>query len=239
MTTWSVPTRDWFDRDVLVVARDLLGALVTTTGSEGRVTVRLTEVEAYRGAADPASHAFRGPSARNATMFGEPGRLYVYRHLGIHVCGNVVCGPVGEASAVLLRAGEVTDGVGLARARRSRTGVTRSDRDLAQGPARLAVALGLDLAQDGTDLVDPAGLVVVQRTRGATAGEVASGPRVGVSGPGADGDRFGWRFWLVGEPTVSPYRAGRDSRARRGVRQTRPDTAGTPGRPHDEEDLRE
>ena len=254
----SVATRAWFDRDVLHVARGLLGALVTTTHADGPVTVRLTEVEAYRGAADPASHAFRGENARNATMFGPPGRLYVYRHLGIHACANIVCGPVGQASAILLRAGEVTDGASLARDRRTRNGVTRSDRDLARGPARFAVALGLDLALDGTDVVDPGGVVVVHlagdlgmagdasMAGSATMGTVVTGPRVGVSGPGADGDQFPWRFWLADEPTVSDFRASgrrptpqdRDVRVRRQVRQTRPDTASAT-RPHDEEDLRE
>lgn len=248
------PDRAWFDRDVLDVARGLLGASVSTSGGEGRVTVRLTEVEAYRGAADPASHAFRGPNVRNAAMFGEPGRLYVYRHLGIHSCVNVVCGPVGQAAAVLLRAGEVTDGVDLARSRRNRAGVARSDRDLARGPARLAVALGLDLAHDGADLLDPRGDVVVHLPAGPPRGAVENGPRVGVGAPGADGGLFPWRFWLAGERTVSAYRSGAaprprrvrgvagpgsDSRTRRAVRQTRPDTAGDDGRPHDEEDLRE
>ncbi|WP_407342488.1 DNA-3-methyladenine glycosylase [Pengzhenrongella phosphoraccumulans] len=245
--TRQVATRAWFERDVLHVAHGLLGALITTTHADGPVTVRLTEVEAYRGAADPASHAFRGPSARNATMFGAPGRLYVYRHLGIHACANVVCGPHGEAAAVLLRAGEVTDGRNLARARRTLAGVARTDRDLARGPARLAVALGIDLTLDGTDVVDPGGVVVVHLAGGPTAGTVRSGPRVGVSGPGADGARFGWRFWLADEPTVSDFRAGgpraaspgRDARVRGQVRQTRPDTASSLRRPHDEEDLRE
>ncbi len=207
--TRQVATRAWFDRDVLHVARGLLGALVTTTHVDGPVTVRLTEVEAYRGAVDPASHAYRGTSARNATMFGPPGRLYVYQHLGIHACANIVCGPVGQAAAVLLRAGEVTDGRLLARARRTRMGVVRSDHDLARGPARLAVALGLDRSLDGTDVVDPGGVVVVHLAGGTTSGEVETGPRVGVSGPGADGDLFPWRFWLADEPTVSDYRAAR------------------------------
>jgi DNA-3-methyladenine glycosylase len=144
-----VPGRDWYARPVLDVARDLLGATLTTRTSDGVVSLRLTEVEAYAGAGDPGSHAYRGRSRRNATMFGEPGRLYVYRHLGLHHCVNVVCGPEDTASAVLVRAGEVVEGADLARSRRLASGVVRADRDLARGPARLAVALGLDLSHDG------------------------------------------------------------------------------------------
>lgn len=225
--TLSVPPRDWFGRDVLDVATDLLGAYVTTSGDEGRVTVRLCEVEAYRGEEDPASHAFRGRTHRNAAMFGEPGRLYVYRHLGLHTCVNIVCGAPGRAAAVLLRAGAVTEGVALARARRARSGVVRSDVQIARGPARLAVALGVDLSWDGTDVTDPFGAVVVHRRRGAAADPVVAGPRVGVRGAGGDDGRYPWRFWLAAEPTVSAYRPA--------ARQTCPDAAGPVRRPPDEE----
>ena len=231
--------REWFARDVLRVAPDLLGAYLTTVSGSGRVTLRITEVEAYRGADDPASHAFRGRTDRNAAMFGEPGRLYVYRHLGLHTCANIVCGAPGSPSAVLLRAGEVVVGADLARERRARAGVVRSDRDLARGPGRLAVALGVELTWDGADVTGPN---VVVRLAGAGAQRaVVTGPRIGVNGAGGDGERYPWRFWLADEPTVSAFRpAGRpDARARRGVRQTRPDTAGLPGRSHDEEDLGE
>ncbi|MFI2363525.1 DNA-3-methyladenine glycosylase [Promicromonospora sp. NPDC019610] len=206
----TVPARRFFDRPVVDVARDLLGATLTRRTADGAVTLRLTEVEAYDGTNDPGSHAFRGPSRRNETMFGEPGRLYVYRHLGLHYCANVVCGPDGTASAVLLRAGEVTGpgpaGVALARARRLASGVVRTDRDLARGPARLTVALGLDLSDDGADVTDPEGGVVLEVPE-APWGSVLSGPRVGVSGDGGRADLYPWRFWLDGEPTVSAYRA--------------------------------
>jgi len=213
-----VPSRAWFARDVHVVAHDLLGALLTRRTPDGTVTVRITEVEAYAGAADPGSHAYRGQTARNRTMFGEPGRVYVYRHLGLHHCMNVVCSPPGEASAVLLRAGEVVEGADLARERRAAAGVTRSDVDLARGPARLTVALGIDRADDGADVTDPAGGLVL-RVR-ATAPEddgrqVATGPRVGVSGDGGRADLFPWRAWLAGDPTVSAYRAAESRRRRR------------------------
>jgi DNA-3-methyladenine glycosylase len=207
----SVPGRDWFARPVLDVARDLLGATLTRRTPDGVVSLRLTEVEAYDGATDPGSHAYRGRTRRNATMFGAAGHLYVYRHLGLHHCVNVVCGPDGEASAVLLRAGEVlgeplSGGVALARSRRLAAGVARTDRDLARGPARLAVALGLDLSDDGADVTDPEGSVVLC-VPGATPGTVLAGPRVGVSGDGGRADLFPWRFWLDAEPTVSAYRS--------------------------------
>ncbi len=203
---WRVPGRGWYDRDVHDVARELLGAHVTRRTPEGEVTLRLTEVEAYAGAVDPASHAYRGRTERNRSMFGEPGRLYVYRHLGLHHCVNVVCGPPGRASAVLLRAGEVVAGADLARARRTATGRCDSDRQIARGPARLTVALALDRDDDGADVTDATGAVVVHLPANRLPGTIANGPRVGVSGPGASAEEYPWRYWLVDEPTVSAYR---------------------------------
>jgi DNA-3-methyladenine glycosylase len=183
------------DRPVLEVAPDLLGCFLEAHG----VRIRLTEVEAYAGQGeDPGSHAHRGPTPRTEIMFGPPGRLYVYFTYGMHWCANVVTGPEGQAAAVLLRAGEVVEGLGIARSRRP--GAT--DRDLCRGPARLAKALALDAAVLGTDLLDPSSPVrLVPGAHGAAA--VRTGPRVGVAGLGAD---HPWRFWLDGEPTVSPYR---------------------------------
>jgi DNA-3-methyladenine glycosylase len=201
-----VPARSWYARPVLAVAADLLGAHVTVRSDEGDVTIRLSEVEAYDGDADPGSHAFRGRTARNAVMFGEGGRLYVYRHLGLHHCVNVVTGTAGRASAVLLRAGEVVDGVDLARERRLRAGVVDSDRQIARGPARLAVALGLDLGDYGADLTEATGRVVVHRDPDSVIPVHATGPRVGVAGDGGDAGRFPWRLWLTGDPTVSAFR---------------------------------
>jgi DNA-3-methyladenine glycosylase len=212
---------------VVPAARGLLGCLVTVGG----VTVRLTEVEAYSGMGeDPASHAHRGRTARNAVMFGPPGYLYVYFTYGMHWCANVVCGPAGVASAVLLRAGEVVDGVGLARKRRT---AARSDRELARGPARLCQALAIDGAANGTFVLEAlpraapgAGqrreTAEVSAAAGAEQGpavglgtvvlrppttppddaSIQSGPRVGVAG----GHDTPWRFWLAGEPTVTVYR---------------------------------
>jgi DNA-3-methyladenine glycosylase len=189
-------------RPVLEVAPRLLGAVVRHTTDEGAVAVRLTEVEAYAGPDDPGSHAFRGPTPRTAVMFGPPGHLYVYFSYGMHWCANVVTGPDGRASAVLLRAGEVVDGHDLARSRRP---AARTDRDLARGPARLAQALGLTGALDGADLRSSA-VRLQPRLRQVPAARVRTGPRVGVSGEGGDAGRFPWRFWLDGEPTVSVYR---------------------------------
>ncbi|MCG2798434.1 MAG: DNA-3-methyladenine glycosylase [Cellulomonas sp.] len=206
-TLGRVPARVWFARPVLDVARDLLGAFVTTRSDDGEVTVRLTEVEAYAGPSDPASHAFRGRNARNAAMFAEPGRLYVYRHLGLHDCVNVVAEPTGQPAAVLLRAGEVVDGQDLAWARRARAGSVDNDRQLARGPARLAVCLGLSLDDNGADLTERDGRVVLHRAElPSRPGTLASGSRVGVGGAGADPNRYPWRLWLTNEPTVSPFR---------------------------------
>ncbi|MEI2764726.1 MAG: DNA-3-methyladenine glycosylase [Dermatophilaceae bacterium] len=189
----------FFDRPVLDVAPQLLGARVR----HGGVTVRLTEVEAYAGVGDPGSHAFRGRTPRTTVMFGPPGRLYVYFTYGMHWCANLVCGPDGTASAVLLRAGEVVEGVATARTRRA----SGPDRDLARGPARLTVALGIVGEHNGVDVTDPAGPVHVQPPT-APVGRVCRGPRVGVSGPGGDGAAYPWRFWIEGEASVSAYRPG-------------------------------
>jgi DNA-3-methyladenine glycosylase len=179
---------------VLDVAPRLLGAELRHASDEGSVALRLTEVEAYDGANDAGSHAYRGRTPRNAVMFGPPGHLYCYFTYGMHVCCNVVTGDEGVASAVLLRAGEITEGIELARSRRP--GVP--DRDLARGPARLCKALGIALSDNGNDLVT--GPVTLEA--GAPASRVSTGPRVGLRG---DPDRP-WRFWLAGEATVSSYR---------------------------------
>lgn len=186
------------DRPATEVAPALLGAVLSGRG----VRIRLTEVEAYLGPGeDPGSHAFRGRTRRNAAMFGPPARLYVYFSYGMHVCANVVCGPEGEASAVLLRAGEVIDGLALARSRRA---TSRVDADLARGPARLTLALGIRLDDDGAGLAgDPFRLEPAAHPVASVAG-----PRVGVSGAGG-GAEYPWRHWVPGDPTVSPYRAAR------------------------------
>lgn len=203
---WQVPGTSWYARSVHDVARDLLGAYLVRRRPDGDVTLRITEVEAYGGADDPASHAYRGPTARNRSMFGGPGRLYVYRHLGLHHCVNVVCGSVGDAGAVLLRAGEIVAGADVARGRREAVGVCDSERQIARGPARLAVALALDLQDDAVGVTEPTGPTVVHLPVDPLPRTIATGPRVGVGGAGADPQLFGWRSWLVDEPTVSSYR---------------------------------
>jgi DNA-3-methyladenine glycosylase len=188
-------------RPAVEAAPLLLGAVLRRTDEHGTVAVRITEVEAYLGVGeDPGSHAFRRRSPRNATMFGPPGRLYAYFTYGMHVCANVVCSPEGVASAVLLRAGEVVEGADIARSRRP---AARTDRDLARGPARLASALGIPLADDGAALgVSPYAFSIGSPLDPSL---VAVGPRTGVSGPGG-GDAFPWRFWVRDDPSVSPYR---------------------------------
>jgi DNA-3-methyladenine glycosylase len=191
--------RQFFEAPSVEIAPLMLGAVLRHTTPDGSVVVRLTEVEAYLGEADPGSHAFRGPGKRNAVMYGDPGHLYTYFTYGMHVCANVTCSPAGTASAVLMRGGEVIDGIELARARRPSS---RTDADLARGPARLVVALGITLTEGGADLAaTPFELTLPDRPL-----PFAAGPRTGVSGVGGSDD-YPWRFWLPGERSVSPYKA--------------------------------
>ncbi|MEU6805862.1 DNA-3-methyladenine glycosylase [Streptomyces neyagawaensis] len=194
--------REFFDRPVLDVAPDLLGRVLVRTTPDGPIALRITEVEAYDGENDPGSHAFRGRTARNGVMFGPPGHVYVYFTYGMWHCMNLVCGPEGRASAVLLRAGEVIEGAELARKRRISA---RNDKELAKGPARLATALDVDRALDGTDACSPDDppLRVLTGTS-VHSDQVRNGPRTGVAG---DGGVHPWRFWIADDPTVSPYRA--------------------------------
>lgn len=200
------PDRPWFDRPPLDVAQGLLNAVLVSQGSAGTVALRITESEAYHGPRDPGSHAYRGRSARNEVMFRDGGHLYVYRHLGLHTCMNVVTGQAGEASAVLLRAGEIIVGQELAHTRRTAAGVVRSQVQLASGPARLTVALGVTMDDAGTDLLAPGSRLRLYVPRAPVAA-FASGPRVGVGGAGA-GPEFDWRRWIPGDPTVSAFRPG-------------------------------
>jgi DNA-3-methyladenine glycosylase len=215
----------------LAVAPALLGATITGRG----VTIRITEVEAYMGDIDPGSHAFRGLRTRNRHLFGAPGTLYAYRSYGIHTCLNMVSGPDGVASGSLLRAGEVVDGLDVARERR---GSRVTDVGLARGPGNLGQALGARLDDDGSSAVDgsgpytvrlspvdglearlafltdrsvrdavwsPTGLEAVLTAAPRLPSVIRTGPRTGIRGV-AGGDGFPWRFWLAGDPTVSAYR---------------------------------
>ncbi|MFI6530285.1 DNA-3-methyladenine glycosylase [Streptomyces uncialis] len=194
--------RGFFDRPVLEVAPDLLGRTLVRTTPAGPIEVRLTEVEAYAGEADPGSHAFRGRTRRNAVMFGPPGHAYVYFTYGMWHCLNMVCGSEGFASGVLLRAGEIVEGAELARKRRFSA---RNDKELAKGPARLAMALDIDRALDGTDVcAGPDAPLSLLHGTPAPSDQVRNGPRTGVSG---EGGVHPWRFWITDDPTVSPYRA--------------------------------
>lgn len=193
--------RDWLARPALTLAPRLLGAVIVSDVAGARVAVRLTEVEAYEGRDDPASHAFRGPTQRTAVMFGPPGYLYCYFTYGMHWCANIVCGPDGVAAAVLLRAGEVVEGLDAAHARRP---AARRDTDLARGPARLATCLGLHAGQNGVDLCDPAAPVRLESVPARRLSRISSGPRVGIS----VATEREWRFWLEGAPSVSTFKAG-------------------------------
>jgi DNA-3-methyladenine glycosylase len=219
--------RDFFARPSVEVAPDLLGCVLEHETADGLVAVELTEVEAYAGRSDPASHAYRGKTQRNAVMFGPPGHAYVYFTYGMHFCVNMVClGEQGSASAVLLRAGAIIAGEDLARARRTRGPVPEgrariAPRDLARGPARLCQALGIDRALDGADACvagaplrmlsgagNPARSAVLARGDETlippeTPRRIVTGPRVGVSSAA----EIPWRFWYEGDPTVSLYRA--------------------------------
>lgn len=184
--------------------------------------MRLTEVEAYAGYLhDPGSHAYRGRTPRTEPMFGPAGFTYVYFTYGMHWCLNLVTGPVGAASAVLIRAGEVVGGQHVAAARRPRV----APRDWCRGPARLAATLGLSGDDSGRDFCMPSvapkeqrsDLVVRAAEDPPPRDSIRTGPRVGVAGAGGDVTAYPWRFWLDGEPTVSAYRPAkpRVRRARR------------------------
>ncbi|MFJ4209798.1 DNA-3-methyladenine glycosylase [Paenarthrobacter sp. NPDC089675] len=206
-TSDPIAVRDFLAGDPRLIAPLFLGAVLTHYSEAGPVSVRLTEVEAYMGPRDsenpdPGSHTYGGLTARNAPMFGPAGFLYVYFTYGMHYCANIVCGPAGSASALLLRAGEIVEGRELAAVRRP---ASKAPKDLASGPARLASALGLTTADSGRDaLAAPFSLCLP----GSPAAAVVSGPRVGVAGPGGSTE-YPWRFWIEDDPTVSKYKAAR------------------------------
>lgn len=188
----SAPTRvprRFLDRDALEVAPQLLNKILAV----GDRSIRIVEVEAYRGAEDPASHAHRGPTPRTEIMFGPPGHLYVYLSYGIHWCTNIVCGPDGVAGAVLLRAGIPLTGI---EDQRNARPAARRDVDLANGPGKLTQALGIDDRHRDLDLCGPASPVLLldDGTPPPTAPD--AGPRVGIS-TAVD---LPWRFSVPGDP---------------------------------------
>ena len=190
--------RELLSRPATDVAPQLLGWTLSHTTDEGTVTLVLTEVEAYMGPDDPASHAYRGPTPRNGVMFGRAGHLYTYFSYGMHWCCNVVTGPDGHASAVLLRAGRVVEGADLARRRR---GERTKYRSLARGPGCLGQARGLGREHNGVDLLESPTLRL-RPGEPVDPASVRSGHRVGVS----VAHDVPWRFWIGDDPTVSAYK---------------------------------
>jgi DNA-3-methyladenine glycosylase len=212
--------RKFFEGPALEVAPALLGCVLEADSAAGPVAVRITEVEAYSGQTDPASHAYRRKSGRNQVMFGPPGHAYVYQIYGLHFCINLVCRPEGTAEAVLLRAGEVVEGTEVAWSRRP---AARTETHLARGPALLCQVLAIDRRFDGTDVCAEDSPVCVRGPRPGQApapGMIRTGPRVGVT----QAAEYPWRFWIDGDRTVSAYR--------RAVPRKRPgtQTVTTPGR---------
>jgi DNA-3-methyladenine glycosylase len=188
--------RDFYARSPLAVAPELLGLLLVT--ADGR-QARLVEVEAYGGAEDPGSHAWRGRTARNATMWGPPGHLYIYFSYGMHWCANAVCGEDGAAGAVLLRAAVPEAGLDLMRAARwQRAQRRQTDRDLCRGPGRLCQALGLGAGHGGADLTVAGGTVWIADD-GRRPGRAAATRRIGIS----RGGELPWRFVVAGSPWAS------------------------------------
>ena len=166
-------SRAFYARPTLVVARALIGRTLVRESSEGTVAGRIVEVEAYGGGEDPASHGYRGRTARNSTMFGPPGHLYVYFTYGMHYCCNVVCERDGVPGAVLLRAVEPIEGLDIMAERRG----LDEPRLLARGPARLCEAFGIDKSCDGADLT---GKPIWISGRGRKNVEVQETPRIGI-----------------------------------------------------------
>jgi DNA-3-methyladenine glycosylase len=187
----AVHDLDWLAGRASELAPRLLGVTLQC----GRRAGAIVEAEAYEGSRDPASHAFGGPTARNQVMFGRAGLLYVYRSYGVHWCANIVCGPEGEASAVLVRAVEPTAGVAAMWADRPKA---RRSTDLGSGPGKLCAALGIDGTHNGADLLDPAGPVRLIAA-GTATGDIVTGPRVGIT----KAKEKPWRFALRDNPHVS------------------------------------
>ena len=204
--------RDLLAEGALVAAPTVLNLVLRKGGLAGRIV----EVEAYEGADDPASHAFRGTTPRNRTMFGPPGHLYVYLSYGIHHCANLVCGPPGRASALLVRALEPLAGVDemrQARPARPARPAGLAEAELCSGPGRLCAALGIDRADDGVDLL--AGGPPVERTPldlrfdGVSPPPVPlQGPRIGLSDRCGEAVEWRWRFMVPGSRAVSRPRPG-------------------------------
>jgi DNA-3-methyladenine glycosylase len=200
--TGEVLDRSFYERDPKIVARQLLNKVLV----RGDRSARIVEVEAYCGAVDPGSHAFRGMTTRNATMFGPAGGLYVYFTYGMHWCANAVCGDVDEGLAVLLRAAAPL--AGLERMRAARGVVAKRDRDLCSGPAKLCQAFGLDRDHDGADLVTGDHGIVIVDDGVAPPRRPGNSVRIGLTA----GAEHPWRWYVEGDPNVSTLRPRRASR---------------------------
>jgi DNA-3-methyladenine glycosylase len=187
------PLHAFLSQDVLTVAPALLGCELISRTPEGEAGGRIVEAEAYQGAIDPASHAYRGLTPRTAPMFAGGGTIYIYLSYGLHTCLNIVTGPAGKAQAVLIRALEPTTGLGLMARRRG----TDKPRLLTSGPGRVGQALGLNLTQSG----QPLGQTLELRHPAAPLDPalIMSGPRIGIR---QAVDRP-WRFWLMNNPHIS------------------------------------
>jgi len=191
--------RGFYARSAVTVAPDLLGQILVRELDGRRLSGRIVEVEAYLGSEDAASHAFRGPTPRNRSMFGPPGHAYVYLIYGVHHCLNIVTGPEGDGQAVLIRALEPLEGIDLMRAHRG--GVP--DRQLTNGPGKLCQALAIDRRLDGHDLCLGETLWLEPGPR--PEAPICTGPRVGVRGDDLALNRA-WRFYLQNNPFVSSPR---------------------------------
>ena len=183
-----------------VDSRDLAPLLLNKLLVRGARIGRIVEVEAYAGSDDPASHAFRGRTARNATMFGPPGHLYVYFSYGMHFCANVVCGEDGVAAAVLLRG--LTPVAGIEEMRAARGPAARPDRDLCSGPGKLCQALGLDRSFDGADLVTGEHGLALRDDGTPPPERPGVSGRVGISVAA----EVPWRFYVPGAVGLSRTR---------------------------------
>ena len=154
-------------------APQLLGNYLVSEVEDQLVRIQINEVEAYKGGEDPASHAYRGRTARNSSMFERPGTLYCYRSYGVHTCANSASGPVGTGWGILIRGGQIVDGAAVAKARRGRS------NELTNGPGKLCEALGITLDHNGLYLLDPDSMVRLEP--GSAPGYVMATPRVGLS----------------------------------------------------------
>ncbi|MBE3133009.1 MAG: DNA-3-methyladenine glycosylase [Acidobacteria bacterium] len=193
--------RSFYARPTLDVAADLLGKVLVHRGRAGTTAGIIVEAEAYIGEQDPACHAAAGPTRRNQPMYGEPGHAYVYLNYGVHFLFNIVTEPEGSPAAVLIRALQPVDGIGIMRRRRASRRGARSvqDHDLCRGPGNLTRAMGITIRDNHADLC---GGRLFLEDRGVPAGEVLWGPRIGI----AAGTDLLWRCCLAGSPTVSGRR---------------------------------